>query len=218
MILFVADDHYGVHPGLCQYESIKSDYPDMVFYENDWSGFTAHNLRRDCDLLILNMIASTCNLPLPDGAACRAVHNYCSTGKPLLLLHGGSSAFWHCDWFRRNVGIRWVRPNDPDQVPRSTHPKEPFVVKVAKSRHPLAARLVEMDLPQDEIYTELEQVNPVWNLMETTIPEGTFVQCAESRNVWGGRVINFLPGHRSEVTTHPAMTANLKTLINYLLD
>ena len=38
---------------------------------------------------------------------------------PLLLLHGSSAAFWHWDWWRRIVGYRWVRGNDPDGIPAS---------------------------------------------------------------------------------------------------
>ena len=66
----------------------------MVFQEDDWNIFTKFDLARDCRLLILNMIASTCGNPLPDEEACRAVRNYCETGKNLLLLHGSSAAFW----------------------------------------------------------------------------------------------------------------------------
>ena len=217
MKLFVADDHYQAYPGRNQYECIRDTYKDMVFSENDWSVFTKYDLAAECDLLILNMIADTCGIPAPDSAACDAVKRYLETGKNLLLLHGGSSAFWHCDWYRKIVGIRWVRGNDPDNVPSSFHPKEKYCVKVAKVRHELADKLVDMDFSvEDEIYCSLEQVNPVMTLMETTISLGTSPQCTESYTPWGGKVINFLPGHRSEVTRDPRLTANLKILIDYL--
>ena len=216
MKLFVADDHYQAYPGRNQYECIKSDYPDMIFRENDWSAFTEFNLAEECDLLILNMIAGTCGLPLPDEEQSEAVKRYLETGKNLLLLHGASSAFWHCDWYRKLVGIRWVRGNDPDGVEASFHPKEPYCVKTAKVRHPLAAVLQDMDFIEDEIYCRLEQVTPVMTLMETTISTGTFPQCTESFTPWGGKVINFLPGHRSEVTRDERLIGNLKLLIEYL--
>ena len=217
MILFVADDHYGTHPGLNTYQEIAGNYPEMKFIENDWSIFTAVDLAKDCDLLILNMIADTCNLPIPDEAAAAAVRRYCETGRPLLLLHGASSAFWPYEWFRQAVGLRWVRGNDPDGVVASFHPKEPYKVLRCKCRHPLVGKLVDMELPQDEIYTALEQTQPLWILMDTTISSGTFPQCTESRSPWGGRVINFLPGHLPAVTRHPAFIANVKTLIDDLL-
>ena len=216
MIIFVADDHYESFPGRNTYEEIAADYPDMKFIENDWSIFTSVDLAGDCDLLILNMIADTCNLPVPDEAAAEAVKKYCEAGKNLLLLHGGSSAFWPYAWFRELVGIRWVRGNDPDGFVASFHPHEPYKVVRAKCRHRLVNKLVEMDLPKDEIYTGLEQTRPVWTLMNTTISTGTFPQCTESATPWGGRVINFLPGHDKSVTRHPDFIANVKLLIDVL--
>jgi len=216
MKLFVADDHYKAYPGRNQFECIRDAYSDMIFRENDWSAFTEFDLVNECDLLILNMIADTCGLPLPDEKQSEAVKRYLESGKNLLLLHGGSSAFWHCDWFRQIVGIRWVRKNDPDGVEASFHPKEPFCVKPAKTRHPLVGKLQEMDFPEDEIYCSLEQVTPVTTLMETTISLGTCQQCTLSFTPWGGKVINFLPGHRPEVTRDPRLVSNLKVLIDYL--
>ena len=52
--------------------------------------------------------------------------------------------------------------------------------------------------------------------MNTTISTGTFPQCTESATPWGGRVINFLPGHDKSVTRHPDFIANVKLLIDDL--
>ncbi|MBR7119581.1 MAG: ThuA domain-containing protein [Lentisphaeria bacterium] len=217
MKLFVADDHYKAFPGRNQYECISGTYSDMIFRENDWSVFTEFDLAKECDLLILNMIADTCGLPVPTPEQAEAVKRYLETGKNLLLLHGASSAFWPYEWYRKLVGIRWVRGKDPDGVEASFHPKEPYCVKVAKVRHELAEKLVEMDFTiEDEIYCSLEQVTPITTLMETTISLGTSPQCTESFTPWGGKVINFLPGHRCEVTRDERLIANLKTLIDYL--
>ena len=57
----------------------------------------------------------------------------------------------------------------------------------------------------------------MWTLMTTTISSGTFPQCTESATPWGGRVINFLPGHIPAVTRHPDFVANVKLLIDDLL-
>lgn len=217
MKLFVADDHYQAFPGRNQYECIRDSYSDMIFRENDWSVFTEYDLAKDCDLLILNMIADTCGLPIPDESQAASVKRYLESGKNLLLLHGASSAFWPYEWYRKLVGIRWVRNNDPDGVESSFHPKEPYCVKVSKVRHELAGKLQEMNFPiADEIYCSLEQVTPITTLMETTISLGTSPQCTESYTPWGGKVINFLPGHSKEVTRDPALIANLKLLIDYL--
>ena len=218
MILFAADDHFNTSPGRNTYEEIAGDYPQMKFVENDWSCFTACDLAKECDLLILNMIADTCGLPIPDGKAAGAVKKYCEAGRPMLLLHGASSAFWPYDWFRESSGFRWVRGNDPDGFEASFHPHEPYKVVPAKCRHRLVKKLVPMDFPQDEIYTGLEQTRPFTILMNTTISTGTFPQCTESATPWGGRVINFLPGHLPCVTRHPDFVRNVKTLIDDLLE
>lgn len=123
MIFFAADGHYGARPGWNVYECLKNSFPDMVFTENDWKPFTALNLSRDCDLVILSLIAGTNDVPPPGDAEAAALKAYCETGKPLLLHHGGSAAMWQYPWFREMVGFRWVRPNDPDNVEKSVHPK-----------------------------------------------------------------------------------------------
>jgi hypothetical protein len=216
MLYFAADDHYNSNPGKMIYEEIK-DRHDIKFSENDWSIFS-EGLADDCDLLILNMIADTCGLEKPDAEAEKHVKAYCEKGGNILLLHGGSAAFWHWDWWRPIVGYRWVRPNDPDQVEKSTHPVRPYKVNVSKTRHPLCGKLKDMDLPEDEIYTSLEQTCPAMVLMETTTDEGTFAQCYENITPWGGKIVGFIPGHRESVTRHPDLVHNVNTLIEYLQD
>lgn len=215
MIYFFADDHYKVHPGRVIWENLKHDY-QIEFHENDWSVLERPGSLADCSLLILHMIADTCGNALPGAEAEKNIRAYCERGGNLLLLHGSSAAFWHWPWWRSIVGLRWVRGNDPDAVPVSTHPKRPYLVRVAKTRHPLAGKLRPLDLPEDEIYINLEQVNPVWILMNTDTEEGTFPQCYENATPWGGRVIGFIPGHRPEVTGSPELIANLKVLIDTL--
>lgn len=144
------------------------------------------------------------------------VRSYLERGGDVLLLHGSSAAFWMWDWWRPLVGERWVRPNDPDGMEASTHPKKPYLVTRSKTRHPLAARLREMNLPTDEIYTNLENTCPCMRLMETHIEEGTFVQCCEAISPWGGRLVSFIPGHEPAVTSNPDLITNIVTIIDYL--
>lgn len=216
MIYFLADDHYDAHPGAALYEALRDRF-EVAFYENDLSALADKEFAGKCDLLILNMIADTCGQPLAGPEMERNVRAFVEAGKPLLLLHGSSAAFWHWEWWRGIVGFRWVRGNDPDGVAASTHPTRPYRVDVSKCRHPLCKVLQPMDLPQDEIYTRLEQVNPAMVLMETTTQEGTFAQCWENVMPWGGRVIGFLPGHRKEVVQDPTLVENAARLIQDLL-
>jgi hypothetical protein len=189
---------------------------NIRFVENDWSLLESGEWLDDCDLLVLNLIGGSCDIPHPGAGAERAVRSYCEHGGNALLLHGSSAAFWQWDWWRQIVGFRWVRPNDPDNIPRSVHPTKPYALRLTKCRHPLMAQLQPFELPSDELYTELEQVCPTMVMMDTAISEGVYPQCFENLTPWGGKFIGFLPGHRPEATGSPALIHNITALINYL--
>ena len=215
MILFCADNHYDTHPGRVLYASIRDRYP-IDFFEDDWSGFAGLAVGK-YNLLMLNMIGGTCDVPPPDMRAEAVVKNYLAGGGSLLLLHGSSAAFSRCDWWRPLVGYRWVRPDDPDGCPPSTHPVRPYTVQVVPAAHPLAGRLQPLQLPEDEIYINLEARGPAEVLMQTTTDEGTFVQAYACNTPWGGKILAFLPGHRPEVVSHPGVVANICLMLDELL-
>jgi hypothetical protein len=215
VILFASDNHYGAYPGRNLYEEIQASY-DIEFREDDWSCFET-TLSERYELIVLNMIAATCEVPQPSECAGRELRNYLLAGGSLLLLHGASAAFWHEAWWREIVGLRWVRPGDPDAVPKSSHPRRPYEVTVSRSRHPLCKKLKPVSLPTDEIYIHLEQTCPIYSLMETTTDEGTFVQAYESTTPWGGRILAYLPGHLPEVVRAPDMVHNVRVLLDDLL-
>ena len=218
MIYFFADDHYGSFPGRNIFEHLPEELKRrIVFQENDWKLLESGKWLSDCELLILNLIATTCDLPHPGAGAEKAVREWCEKGGNALLLHGASAAFWQWAWWRGIVGYRWVRPGDPDGIPSSTHPVEPYSLRKVKVRHPLAAELQEFSMPKDEIYTELEQVSPAMVLMDTRIGQGVYPQCAEAITPWGGKFLSFLPGHAPEVTSSAPFIANVTAMIRYLL-
>ena len=218
MIYFFADNHYGVHPGKVIYEHLPVELKEKItFFNDEWEPLEHSDWNRDCELLILNMIGATCDQPHPGADAEKRVRSYLERGGDVLLLHGSSAAFWEWAWWRKIVGFRWVRPNDPDGVPASTHPKKPYFIRLAKCRHPLTEKLTAFQLPEDEIYTELEQVSPSMILMDTMIEEGVFPQCLETVTPWNGKFVSFLPGHKPEATGNPELIRNVTALIDYLL-
>ena len=217
-IYFFADDHYGRHPGKNIFERLPEDLQKrIVFVENDWTLLESGKWLDDCELLILNMIGTTCDLPHPGAGAEKAVRAWCEKGGNALLLHGSSAAFWQWDWWREIVGLRWVRPNDPDNVEKSTHPVKPYSLRINKTRHVLAEKLVPFELDTDEIYTNLEQVSPVMVLMDTFIEEGVFPQCCEAITPWGGKFVSFIPGHAPQIFENKLLISNINTIIEYLL-
>ena len=218
MIYFFADDHYNAHCGKTIFEHLAPERKAQItFVENDWTLLESGSWLDDCELLILNLIGSTCNLPHPGPGAEKAVRAYCERGGNMLLLHGSSAAFWQWDWWRKIVGFRWVRPGDPDGVAASTHPVKPYDVRLCKVRHPLAEKLIPFSLGTDEIYTELEQVSPAVILMDTKIEEGVYPQCFENTTPWGGTFLSFLPGHSPAETSGNDLIANIESMIDYLL-
>ena len=217
MILFAADRHYDTHPGKALYEEIVGSY-DVDFYEEDWSCFEQADIKGKYDLIMLNMISGCCDVPSPTERGENNVRAYLEAGGNFLLLHGASAAFWNCDWWRPVVGYRWVRGNDPDGFPSSTHPRRPYTLKVSKCRHPLCRELQEVELPEDELYINMEQTCPAMTLMETTTDEGTFPQCYEASTPWGGIIIGYIPGHGAQVVQLDEMVANCRNLVDYLLE
>ena len=219
MIYFFADDHYKVHPGKNIFEHLPAKTKERItFVENEWDLLESGKWLNDCELLVLNMIGATCNLPHPGAEAEKAVRSWCEKGGNILMLHGSSAAFWQWEWWRRIVGLRWVRPNDPDQVEHSTHPVKPYSLRITKNRHPLTPRLIPFELDADEIYINLEQVSPVMVLMDTFIEEGVFPQCFETVSPWGGKLVSFIPGHSPASTAHDALIRNIDAIIAYLLE
>ena len=217
MFYFLADNHYDTHPGRVIFEHLPENIRNRTnFAEDDWQLLESGKFLNDCELLILNMIGGSCNIPHPDGNAEKFVRCYLENGGNVLLLHGSSAAFWQWPWWRRIVGLRWVRPGDPDQVSPSCHPVRPYTLRKCKCRHLLTGKLTGVTLPADEIYIDLEQVSPVEVLMDTFIGEGVFPQCFVCRTPWGGEMVHHLAGHSPEVNSHPTVISNICAIIEYL--
>ena len=217
MIYFFADDHFSAHCGKNIFEHLPEQWKRKItFAENDFSLLESGKWLGDCEELVLNMIGESSSIPHAGKGAEESVRKFCEKGGNILLLHGASAAFWKWDFWREITGMRWVRDEDPDNAEPSTHPVKPYTCRLCKSRHPLLSGLRPMDLPRDEIYTELEYTSPVFPLMEVKIEEGIFIQCCESITPWGGKIINFLPGHAPEATSDPILIGNITVLMEYL--
>jgi len=217
MIAFYADNHYQSRPGYNLNQRLGLE-EEIRFAEDDLSSLPETIAREDCRLLILNLISDTPGMVHPGPEVGIPLKAYIEGGRPVLLLHGASAAFHQWDWWRRLVGFRWVRGNDPDGFAASTHPVRPYSVKVAKTRHPLASQLKPFNLPTDEIYINLEQTCPAVTLMETTVEEGTFPQAYITETPYGGQIAAFIPGHAAHAFDSPELVGNVRTLIRYLTD
>ena len=213
MIKFCSDNHYDAHCGSVIYQQLQDAF-QIEFFEDDFSCLEDLS---DCNLLILHMISGTSGNELPRSKVEESVHNYLTSGGNILMLHGSSAAFWHWKWWRKIIGHRWVRKQDPDGIPKSTHPVIPYEVSLCHSSHPLQERLEPMSLPEDEVYIDLYQESPAIDLMESIVNKRRYVQCWVNETPWGGKMIGYLPGHDKAVLTDPHFLRNLKEMINYLV-
>ena len=74
MIYFFADNHYAMEPGKHLLGKLSPELQKQIrFYQNDWTMLESGEWVDSCELLILNMIAGTCNQPLPGAGAEKAV-------------------------------------------------------------------------------------------------------------------------------------------------
>lgn len=215
-IFFVADGHYGTRAGRVLYESLRNHYP-IRFHEDDWSGLAEELDAREHSLLVLHCIAEGGSLPRPPPQAELRVKRYLESGGNVLLLHGSSAAFWNWDWWRPLVGLRWVRPDDPDGAAPSTHPIRSYLARPSKTRHPLASRLQDVRVLEDELYMDLEQTGPVTVLMDARVNEGTFPIGYLAATPWGGFMAGYLPGHAPRVVSLPENIGNCRAFIEWLM-
>ena len=211
MIYFFSDSHFDKHCGANLFNRFPAELKARtVFTENQWDILESGSWEKDCELLILNMIGTTCGQPHAGEAAEAAVKRYVERGGNILMLHGSSAAFWHWEWWRKICAFRWVR--------RSVHPVRDFTVTPAKCRHALITKLQPFTLENDEIYIRCEQTLPMTVLMETNTDEGIYPQCVECINPYGGKQIIFLPGHKVESFDNKEFIADNLILIDYLLE
>ena len=216
MRLFLADNHYDIHPGAIINRELRERYGiESRFYEDDVESFLEMDPAA-VDLLILNHIGDTCGVEHAGREAEAWMQQYLASGKPVFLQHGSSAAFWKWDWWRTLVGFRWVRPNDPDGVEKSTHPHVEVFLRKAKARHPLMERLREFTMPEDELYIDLETVSPTLVLMEADWEGKSYPMLFETAGPAGNKLVTWLPGHRETTLTHPDFLHNCVEVIRYL--
>ena len=112
---------------------------------------------------MLHVIAEHKGFPHADSVVEAAMQTYVCSGRPLLLLHASSAAFPRWQWWRRLVGLRWVRRDDPDGLPRSRHAHDPFTVQAPDGYQPglsTGPDLRPMSDLGDELYYNLASEGP----------------------------------------------------------
>ena len=211
MITFFADNHYGTNIGRARYEQLPPELQALIDFHDISDGFmNTEQWAEECPLLLLDMIGGSCGVDYPGPQALEQVRLYLESGKNIVLFHGASAAFHREAWWRENVGLRWVRPEDPDGETPSFHPIEPVKVKCLAS--PPELELHDFQLPEDEIYLGLKAA-PALQVFLAFERNGELSPCfAAYRNVFGGTMWSLLPGHAPET----AQTKELKEITRWL--
>jgi len=216
MDLFLADNHFGKHPAKTIHRELGNRFGlNFRFYEDDLNSFL-ENSPGSVDFLILHLIGDTSGVDHAGPEVEKWIFEYLQSQKPLLLMHGASAAFWKWDWWRRIVGLRWVRDNDPDGMPPSTHPVVSAPIVRTKSTHPLTGRLRNFEMPEDELYIDLAYVGPIWVLMAAPHGGESHPMLYECESPGGGQIMGWLPGHREETLRHSDFLHNTVEIIHYL--
>ena len=139
-------------------------------------------------------------------------------GKPVILLHASSAAFTHWSWWRRIVGLRWVRVNDPDGKPKSRHLRHPYDI-VATNNVPADLALRPLHISGDECYVDLQPEGPVEVLMQTQLPDQSWSpQVFFTRTAAKGLILSFLlSGHAVHYPSPiPDYVANITACVRWV--
>lgn len=217
MILFLADNHFGKHPAQMIHGALTEHYGAKVaFFEDDFETFLDVE-PETVQLLILHVIGDTSGIAHAGPEVEEWMLRYFRPGKPVLLLHGSSAAFWKWSWWREMVGFRWVRGEDPDGLEASTHPVVPARIYRTKSTHPLVKRLDDFEMPEDELYINLAHAGPAWVLMEASFEGRSHPMLYEGQTTWGGQLVCWIPGHRETTLRHPVFVHNTVQILRYML-
>ena len=207
VVIFFADRHYGAAPGRIQAKLLRL-LCEVHYIEEDYAALIAALAAHPEATLAVNAIAGTPGNPAPDAALEAPLKAHLAAGRPLWILHGGSAAFWPWAWWRQLMPLRWVRANDPDQVPASTHPVVPLHLTATPGAHESFLNLPAItDLPTDELYIKLAVQHPFETWLNITYEGVDYPQACSASSPWGGPIHCFLPGHSAEVLGHPAYAA-----------
>ena len=155
MRLFLSD---GVHtcgltaPALSQ--ALVPQLPHQ-FYAGSYQPL--RKLLPETTCLILHLIGHHKGFGYAEADLEPVVRRYINQGKSVILLHASSAAFTHWSWWRRLVGLRWVR------VAILRHP---YKIEPTDSV-PADLPLRSLHISGDECYVDLQPEGSVEVLMQT---------------------------------------------------
>lgn len=194
-IVLFADEHFGSggREGILDaVESAAGIRPDLI---DAAGGLRAADLEGAGTLLIYH----TQKEPSPETVG--ALTGWIESGKPTVFVHAALGGYPDWPLYTQWAGKAWVWGH-------SEHPYEETRL-VAKS--PRFAAWREAWLPKDEVFIKLGDTSDVDVLVETTISIGTFPVAWVQKSQ--PHVVAWVPGHRREMWSVPAMASGLMEMI-----
>jgi type 1 glutamine amidotransferase len=137
----------------------------------------------------------------PSSETVEALTAWIESGKPTVFIHAALGGYPDWPLYTQWAGKVWLWDH-------SEHPYEETRM-VAKSARFTAWR--EAWLPKDEVFIKLGDTSDVEVLVETTISLGTFPVAWIQK--FRPHVVTWVPGHRREMWSVPAMSSGLMEMI-----
>ena len=214
MRFFLSDGvHGGGHTAKALSEQIMPHLPH-IFYAGTYEPLREGLSEASC--LILHVIADHKGFGYAPDDIEPLLKNYIYEGNPVLLLHASSAAFTQWKWWRRLVGLRWVRRNDPDNRQQSRHLRFPYELIPATTK-PSDLALKHLVIQGDEYYVDLYQEGTVDLFMHGQLKNGNqSPQVFLSHNKRQHLILSYLPGHAVSTVIHPDYTSNIINCVHWL--
>jgi len=194
-IVLFADEHFGSggREGILEaLENASGRKPELVEAS---LGLTESDLA-DAGVLLLY---HTQEEPSPNTQS--ALTKWIESGKPTVLVHAALGGYKNWQTYHRWAGNVW-------DWNTSQHPHEETRLVATDPRF---TTWKEAWLPKDEVFIHLGAVADVNVLVETTIPAGTFPVAWILKS--HPNVVTWVPGHRREMWSIPAMATGLIEMI-----
>lgn len=194
-IVLFADEHFGSggRAGILEaLENSSGRKPELIEAS---AGLTGQDLA-DAGVLLLY---HTQQEPSPDTQA--AITAWIESGKPTVFVHAALGGYKNWTAYHHWAGKIW-------DWNHSEHPHEESRLVATDERF---AAWSEAWLPKDEVFIKLRDVADVEVLVETTISKGAFPVAWISKA--HRNVVTWVPGHRREMWSVPAMSSGLIEMI-----
>lgn len=198
-VLLHADTHFGSggREGLAEtLEALTGLAPVVIDAEE--RGLTASDLR-DVDFIAIYHTQEEA-----DEETRAALENWVDRGHPLCVVHAGLGAYPEWERYHAWCGYAW-------EWGVSYHPYESTTLEVTAG-NPLDLTHAGSWLPRDEVFVALKETAPVTVGLTAKLSNGdTFPAAWLSQNE--ANVGGWMPGHRRDSWTLPAMRSGLEELI-----